>query len=468
MIQRTLIRNFLRPSVVIDFPRRGPIVIDPIRGLPVTINGSPAWLTSGRSRPRYFDGRFLAARDLERDQEYFAARQLELLRAAAPGVIHGLDVTAKDQTTLVVGAGVGVTASGDLIVLRDGLEVPLADDATTQRLDEAFGLLSAPREIARRRTGVYVLLARPVTFTGDPVALYPASIDDRRDPEDGDVIEAVALSLVPYHDAGISVDPARQRAELAKGVFVGGRNAGAPVDALPLAAVQLERGFVRWIDSWLVRREIGVAHEGMGAYARGPRALAEAHVQQYTRHLQAIGVDRQAAGKPAAFVAPEELAALPPVGPYPVGALDLRNASERFFPTAMPSRVQVVAEDELATLLEEQLALPPIDLSAGAEELAATPVAVILPVPRAKVAPLPPELRSFPLRAAAVVPGRVRLRGVMIGSILERFMPLTIVDDRGGKLADALGTIDTAYYVRLRRAVASTGDGVVPIVKTVS
>ena len=35
-----------------------------------------------RERPRYFDGRFLAARDLIRDQQYILAREADLGRAA--------------------------------------------------------------------------------------------------------------------------------------------------------------------------------------------------------------------------------------------------------------------------------------------------------------------------------------------------------------------------------------------------
>ena len=45
---------------------------------------------SHRRRPRYFDGRFLAARDLTRDQAYFLARQAAYARALGPGVVEGL------------------------------------------------------------------------------------------------------------------------------------------------------------------------------------------------------------------------------------------------------------------------------------------------------------------------------------------------------------------------------------------
>jgi hypothetical protein len=464
MIPRTPRRSFLGP-VVVDFVGRPSIVaIDPGRGRPASVDGHPAWVTSGRSRPRYFDGRFLAARDLERDQTYFADRQRELTRAAGAGVVHGLGVTAADQTTLVVGAGAALTAAGELVLITADVLVPLADDAATQRLDGQFGLLDAPRELARRRTGVYVLLARPVTYSADPIALYPASIEARRDPEDGDLIDAVALTLTPFHDPAIAVAAGRQRADLARAIFVARADAGAPIEAVPLALVQLERGFVRWVDPWLVRRELGAEHEGLGAYARAPRGLTEAHVQQYQAHLRAIAADRAAAGKPPGFAAVEELAALPPVGAFPLAALDLAHATERFFPPAVPSVLQVIADDELATILDEQLALPPIDLQASDADLAGTPVAVLVPVPRAIAEALPAELRRFSLRPAAIPPARIRGRGPLgLDAIARRFELRPVMDDLGAKLAAAIGAPTSLYYARVRRAAPGAAPGAVAI-----
>jgi len=44
-------------------------------------NGSLV-IDSQRSRPYWFDGRFLAARDLQREQDYFLQRQADLGQAA--------------------------------------------------------------------------------------------------------------------------------------------------------------------------------------------------------------------------------------------------------------------------------------------------------------------------------------------------------------------------------------------------
>ena len=54
-------------------------------------NGSLV-IDSQRTRPLWFDGRFLAATDLEREQDYFLQRQADLGQAAGFGVIHGLMV----------------------------------------------------------------------------------------------------------------------------------------------------------------------------------------------------------------------------------------------------------------------------------------------------------------------------------------------------------------------------------------
>lgn len=467
-----LVRTF--HSVLVDRVLHPPrIIIDPRFGFPAVVDGHPSWLTNGRSRPRYFDGRFLAARDLERDQTYFTARQADHFRAAGIGVIHGLQVSVKDQSTLSITPGAAITPDGSLVVIRNRptetdherpLDLPLFDAPQTERLDREFGLLTAPREVPRRRTGVFVLLARPVEYSANPIGMYPASIEKRRAPEDGDIIEATALTLAPFHDLAADVDPVRQRAALARRIFVERADAGMPVDAVPLALVRLERGFVVWVDPWLVRREIGPAHGGIGRFTRVPRAVAEAHVQQYHAQLAAIAEARTRDGRPLGFSAGEELAALPSAGALPAAALDLAAQSERFFPQAVPVTLQVVPDDEIATVLDEQLAMPPIDLTAPDEDLAAIPVALLVPVPRTTAETLPAELRSFPLRSSAPAPGRRRARTAVSAIVLaERFATTPLTDDRGSRLAGVIGTVTNAYYARLRRARAPFTDGVATI-----
>src|SRR5438876_942349 len=66
-----------------------------------------------RRRPYYFDGRFLTARDLTREQNYFLARQAELGRATGSGVVTGLGVTLLPPSTVRINAGHGITATGE-------------------------------------------------------------------------------------------------------------------------------------------------------------------------------------------------------------------------------------------------------------------------------------------------------------------------------------------------------------------
>jgi hypothetical protein len=440
----------------------------------------PSWLAIGASRPRYFDGRFLASRDLDRDQQYYLNRQMEHFRAAGSGVLNGLLATRGDTSTLLVTPGVAFAPSGALVALQDAakipnhdqpLALPLFEQGDTQRLDEAFGLLTTPRDVPRRRTGIYVLLARPVQFTGDPVGLYPANLDQRRTPEDGDTIEAVAFTLAPYHASATDVDPAQQRSALARHLFIDPPDSGIPSDAVPLAIVRLDGGFVTWCDSWLVRREVGALHTGIGTYVRAPRAVAEAQVQQYHAQLDDILATRANATPPVTspFAASDVFQALPPVGRFPIASLALAQSTESFFPAAMPVSLAVVPEDEIGALLEEQIALPPIDLSAADEDLATTPVAIVLAVPRGIVETLPAELRKFDLRSSAVSPGRIAVRSaVALQQLALRFIPLPI-NNSGSQLAGTAGfSITAAYFVRLRRATGAIDGTAVDVTKVLT
>ena len=126
-----------------------------------------------RWRPRWFDGRFLSAADLQGEQNYFLIRQADLGRAGGSGVIDGLMVSeAVEQGTgtqrLRIEAGQGVTDTGELVVLFDPLILNPADVPEIQRLDAAFGLQVIPNEPGRTRTGLYIVALRPVEWTANP------------------------------------------------------------------------------------------------------------------------------------------------------------------------------------------------------------------------------------------------------------------------------------------------------------
>ena len=134
-----------------------------------------------RGRPRYFDGRFLAARDLIRDQQYFLTREADLGQAAGSGVATGLFVQEGGQPqTLVVSSGHGVTPSGELVLLPRNIDVQLANLPVAEQLSARFGLSRLPQPPLRSRTGLFVLALRPVEFTANPIGAYPTSITGQR------------------------------------------------------------------------------------------------------------------------------------------------------------------------------------------------------------------------------------------------------------------------------------------------
>jgi hypothetical protein len=157
---------------------------------------------SSKTRPLWFDGRFLAAQDLERDQNYFLAGQAVLGQAAGFGVIHGLTVNTvstsgqpPDAETIVISAGQGLTPGGQLVMLATDLTVLLSDLTEEENLDVQFGLSQTPAAIARTRTGLYVIALRPVQFTANPITSYP-----RMQPPRGRCSWKTiqARSLIPY------------------------------------------------------------------------------------------------------------------------------------------------------------------------------------------------------------------------------------------------------------------------------
>ncbi|MDD2668664.1 hypothetical protein, partial [Zoogloea sp.] len=169
-----------------------------------------------RERPRWFDGRFLASRDLIREQQYFLTREADLGKAAGSGVAVGLAVSeGAAAQSLVIAAGHGVTPSGELVLLQSSLTVRLADIPRAEQLTARFGLGRLPQPPLRSRNGLFVLALRPVEFTANPIGAYPTSITGQRTVEDGDIIEATAIVLVPWPDDGNAQSADERRAKAA-------------------------------------------------------------------------------------------------------------------------------------------------------------------------------------------------------------------------------------------------------------
>lgn len=396
------------------------------------LEGGPLILDGLRRRPRYFDGRFLTGADLTRDQDYVRQRQADMASAGGTGVIRGLKVRNRSLLrgqTLRISAGVGLTPSGDLVMLKQDREVPLMDLPTVRQLDAALGLAEEPRVPIGRRTGLFILALRPVEFTANPIAAYPRTISGERTVEDGDIIEATAITLIPFPDAGGSASLADARRRVARQIFTGEPSA-MPQDALPLAMIAVERGAVRWVDTAMVRREVG-ADSGVHVLFGGrPRAMAEAHVVQHRAHLNDTLDDLAARGLPPTFPASQAFSILPAAGQLPATAIraDDFGFNQIYFPPGVDVDLAFVPADEVAALVEESLSLPPIDLEADAADLDATGVVIMVPVSR-------PRFQRF---AAALSGASTKIAGAA-GAVATRpaFDLLSTLVAKRRKLAEA-------------------------------
>jgi hypothetical protein len=362
-------------------------------------------LTGRNSRPLWFDGRFLAAGDLKREQNYFLQRQAELGQAGGFGVLHGLLVDQGASATqpapaetIVIHAGVGITPAGGLVMIPSDLTIQLSDLADEENLEVQFGLSTAPQQPPRTRTGVYVIALRPVEFTANPVSSYPTSIQAPRVTHDGDIVEATVVSLVAYPNPVNGYDTSLQQAALARQIFATGNPGSLSDSLLPLAMIGIDRNAIQWIDLYLVRRDSGPQYSGVRPGLTDP-ATQQAFFRQYDAQLQSIVANRPAGSK-SNFAATDHFQALPPAGRLPLDAIDTVGLTQTFFPQQMNVQLNIIPNDELPAVVEDGLSLPPIDLTLPASTYANMSVFVLIPVPRENFATLSASLQATQLNPA--------------------------------------------------------------------
>ncbi len=375
-------------------------------------NGSLV-IDSERTLPYWFDGRFLAARDLQREQDYFLQRQADLGQAAGFSVIHGLGVelpaaNSPDATgeTVIIRAGQGLTPAGELVLLPNDITIDLGDLPDEQNLDVQFNLSSAPNTPARTRSGAYVLALRPVEFTANPIASYPTSIQGTRTTHDGDIIEATAISLVPYPapiswTGGSSQDASRLRAALARQIFLNANPAQLSDALLPLAMIYLTRGVIVWLDPWMMRRDSGPEYSGLRLGLADP-ATQKAFLMQYDSMLQETVTTLTGSGGSLSFAASTYFDALPPCGRFTLASLGITTTSstsgtftQAFFPQQLNVLMSVIPNDEIQCLVDDSMALPPIDLTLPANAYADLTIFALIPVPRTGFAALKKSLPAL-------------------------------------------------------------------------
>jgi hypothetical protein len=336
-----------------------------------------------RSRPLWFDGRFLTARDLQREQTYFLARQADLARTAGYGVVHGLRVTPGSKATrLRVEQGLGIASGGERIVLSRDVEVDLGDLPYLDQINRMLGLSKEPAPPFRTLTGLFVLAARAVEFTANPVGAYPPRLGDERHVEDGDIVEAVVLTLIPFTSSDAAATAGLRRAAAAHELFVKGTGYSPPPSTLPLAMVELDRGFVQWVDPPMVRLEMGSNDVDVLGLGMAPRSLRVSHFLQALGMFDEIMENRRLAGQTAAFAASDYFLSLPAAGKLPAASIDPRALTQTFFPPAVQVDLSILPDDELPCLVEESFLLPPLDLTASEEALASASILVLIPLPR--------------------------------------------------------------------------------------
>jgi hypothetical protein len=359
-----------------------------LRGALEDMLGSGTLILDGlRRRPRFFDGRFLTGADLTRDQDYVRRRQADMSRAAGSGVISGLmvsDDAVVGGDILTLAAGHGITPNGDLVMLTTHRKIALTDLAVSRQLDAVMGISAAPSVPLSNRSGLFVLGLRAVEFTANPIAAYPRSITGQATVEDGDIIEASAVTLIAYPDMGGAANLEQARKAIARQIF-GSKPTGLPQNILPLAMLALDGGSIRWIDVAMVRREIGADSGVRVSLGVRPRALAEAHLVQHTAHMQDVLEALQTgSASPPQFAANQFFSLLPPAGQLPIGAVqpDADGFAQFYFPPSVDVDIAFVPSDEIAALVDESLALPPIDLDAAPDELDATGIVILIPVNR--------------------------------------------------------------------------------------
>ncbi|WP_437277750.1 hypothetical protein WME90_42025 [Sorangium sp. So ce375] len=400
-----------------------------------------------RARSHYFDGRFLAARDLLREQTYSLSRQADLSGAGAVGVIRGLEVSVAGPRRLAISRGHGVTFAGELAALDAPLVVEVDDVSELSQLDASFGLATVPAPPPSARTGLYVLALRPIEYVTRSIVKYPTTVDGRRSREPADIVEGVALTLIAYRDDTAERDPWKQRAHVARTMFLEQAARGIPAETLPLAMLSLERGHVRWVDPYLVRREVGAEHGGVVGFGVVSRALREAHLTQYDRQLRELLAERQARGG-LRFAAADYFEVLPPAGRMPAAAIDPKDFTQHFFPAQMTVDLTIVTEDEVTALVEESLLLPPIDVRGDAEDLDFTTLQVLIPMSRASLRRLRLETTPRPLR--------------LVPPLLVRRKPIDVLNTltRRAVVPNAIVTVDpkAAIEAAWREALAAVSD----------
>jgi hypothetical protein len=371
-------------------------------------------ITDGVRTVNFFNGRLLAAEDLQREQA--AARQLRqrLGRALGDGVIDGLEVRVATASTATEPL---VTVTAGTALNRQGTALRLADDVVVSLARRRGAAESANGQPDRReggdfaacsgldpgapfvRSGVYLLTVRPAEA---PTGRAPvsglgneAAACNTDALAEGVSFDVLHLNLEPSlltdaahlrnrvaHLMFGTADPRRSRLERdpfgsapsGYGLLDDLRPACLHDDEVPLALVAWTPGVgIRFVDRWSVRRRVtrGSASTAWPELAGDRRrAEGEAVFLQFQEELRALAVD--ATGSPATIAATDRFRHLPAAGLLPLATTGRRGYDAIRFFTALTTRPALTSGDPLFVdgarvqwLLRASFEHPPVDLSTG-------------------------------------------------------------------------------------------------------
>jgi hypothetical protein len=409
--------------------------------------GSSVFVDRRRSRPRWFDGRFLKAADLNREAGYFLTRQADLAVATGTGVVEGLMVSENSPTGLKITQGHGMTFDGERVFLPNDVSISLHNIALSEELNVKMGLSRKPAPPDRSRSGIYIVALRPLEFTANPTSSYPVDVDGKREMRDGSIVEATAVTLIPFsYPADAAKSNQSRRAQVAHQVFTENTEYQIPSYTLPLAMIEMRRGRLCWLDNYMVRRDMGSVYSDVLGFGFTPRPVRRSHFKQYDDMILDIADERKRANASLRFSATEYFVSLPSAGRLPTACVDLNAFTQYYFPDAMDVEMSIIPEDEMDLLIEESMLLPPVMLNDDSS-IQTTSIMIFLPVPR--------NIFYSETRTIKKLPASIRFP---VKTVRSRFTPKDYLNMFQAKLPDfvspAAGNEDALKEVAWKRLLS--------------
>jgi len=260
------------------------------------------------------------------------------------------------------------------------------------------------------------------------------------------------VTLIPYPDSGAGTELEQRRSVVAREIFFEESLKGQPDDVLPLAMLALDHGIIKWLDLFMVRREIAQRERNVWGLGISPRPLRASHLRQYIVQLNEV---QKNLGSHARVIASEHFSVLPPAGPMPASGINGSDFSFNYFPAEMDVELSIVPEDELPALLEDSMLLPPLDLELTGDAQESTSVLVVMPVPRHQFRSLSQSLPTLTRELQAAQPGMtakrkpiVALNQLMMRRLLVPVLPAVLSADSVWR--NELGKQSQLWYLRRR------------------